>query len=199
MKLRTDWRMRRESVRATSAPSGSRRSATMTAKSSSARWSTIPARSAMSPTTATASAGPPAQGGGRGAGLLELPAGKLDVEGESRSRAPARVARGDREVRRRLARAEEVLHEPGVRRRADPRLSGDRPLRRPDAEAEADERIEIVELPARDSTTRSATARTPSRDRAALVPRAFVLAARRDRPVRRKYRHGARAAPQARG
>jgi len=50
--------------------------------------------------------------------LLELPAGKLDVEGDPARVRAARAGRGDREGRRRLARAEELLHEPGFCERA---------------------------------------------------------------------------------
>ena len=63
--------------------------------------------------------------------LLELPAGKLDVEGESAARLrPARARRGDRQGGLELARAEALLHQPGLRRGGGDALPGDRPQRR---------------------------------------------------------------------
>ena len=63
--------------------------------------------------------------------LLELPAGKLDVEGETPPRgSAARARRGDRQVGRRLAGAEELLHESRVRQREGLALPGNGALRR---------------------------------------------------------------------
>ena len=59
--------------------------------------------------------------------LLELPAGKLDVEGESPARVrQARARRGDRQGGVAVARAEALLHQPRVRRGGGDGLSGDR-------------------------------------------------------------------------
>ena len=63
--------------------------------------------------------------------LLELPAGKLDVEGETPAGVrPARAGGGDRQVGRGLARAEELLHQPRIHERARLALPGDGALRR---------------------------------------------------------------------
>ena len=59
--------------------------------------------------------------------LLELPAGKLDEEGETPLEcAQARAEGRGRPHRGELARAEALLHEPGLRRRGGLDLRGDR-------------------------------------------------------------------------
>ena len=63
--------------------------------------------------------------------LLELPAGKLDVEGETPLECAQReLAEEISKAGRRLARAEELLHEPRLRQRARLALPGHRALRR---------------------------------------------------------------------
>ena len=96
--------------------------------------------------------------------LLELPAGKLDKEGETPLRVrPARAGRGDRQVRRRLARAEELLHEPRVRRPRSAHLFLATELYDVPAEPDEDERIEIVEVPLAELDSTIDAARTPRR------------------------------------
>ena len=63
--------------------------------------------------------------------LLELPAGKLDEEGETPLECgAARARRGDRQGRRPLGAPDDLLHVGRLHRRAVPHLPGHRPARR---------------------------------------------------------------------
>ena len=81
------------------------------------------------------------------ASLLELPAGKLDKEGETPLECAQReLAEEIGKAAGRLARAEVLLHQPRVRDRAMSPVPGDGALRRA-GRARGGERIEIVRMP----------------------------------------------------
>ena len=82
------------------------------------------------------------------AASLEIPAGKLDVPGESPLETAKReLGRGDRQAGRLVGGAVRVLHQPRLQRRARVAVPRDGPLDDPDAEPVPDERIEIVPWP----------------------------------------------------
>ena len=95
---------------------------------------------------------------------LEMPAGKLDVEGESRvAGRRARAVGGDRQAGGQLGGADVVLHQPRVQRRAHLAVPGHRPEDDPDGHPDEGELIEVVPWPRDRSTRRSPSAVTRSR------------------------------------
>ena len=75
-------------------------------------------------------------------------AGKLDEEGEDAAGdRQARARRGDRQGGRALGAPQHVLVEPGLLRRADPRVPGHRPQRRRRPRSTDDERIDVETWP----------------------------------------------------
>ena len=132
----------------------------------SARSSRTPERSRSSPTTRSASSWSASRARRSGVDdLLELPAGKLDVEGET----PLQCAQRELEEEVGLQasdwrRAEALLHQPRVHRRGGPRLLRHRAASETEPDPDEGEEIEIVAGPARRARRRRSRA-APTRSR----------------------------------
>ena len=147
-------RLRDRSSTASSSTSAATASATRTARRSTASSSATRAPSASSSSTTRTSCGSSASRA-RPIGipdLLEIPAGKLDVEGEDPLEAAKReLAEEIGKQADALGVARLVLHLAGLRRRGDPPLPRHRHLRRRERpEVEEDERIDIEVRPLAD-------------------------------------------------
>ena len=140
--------------------------------------------------------------------LLELPAGKLDEEGESPLECgAARARRGDRQGRRALGAPDDVLHLGGLHRRAVPHLPRDRPAATSPGTRSRTSGSTSSRTRSPSSTRRSPTAATRRRSSACcccatacavaerrVAPGRAAAAARRT-PAARGHRDAARRAP----